>query len=158
MVLNEHRPVVVNRRVAGDDADDGGRNFLPGVEFLTARGWAELQEPGAQRVDVEGFAVEFGLDGGFAVVVPFGGFGPGGADRGVVGDLLNEEAVAFIWTDVFVCFAQERIERFGDAADGGGVFAGCECCYIDHTFGRVGSVCCCIKQICVFHVFSDTLE
>ena len=61
MVLDFHGAVVVNGGGAGDDADDGGGDLFPGVEFLTTGGGAEFEEPGAERVDVEGLAIEFGF-------------------------------------------------------------------------------------------------
>lgn len=102
MVSDEHRAVVVDARVAGNNTDDGGGYFFPGVEFLAARRGPELEEPGPEGVNVEGFAVKFGLYGGFTVVIPFDRLGPGCADRRMVTDLLDEEAIAFVWSDVFV--------------------------------------------------------
>ena len=63
VVFYFHRAVVVYSGRTGDDADDRRSHFLPGVEFLTTSGWAELEEPCTKGVDIKGFAVEFGLDG-----------------------------------------------------------------------------------------------
>ncbi len=104
MICDEHGAVVVDGGVAGDDADNGGGYFFPGVEFLAARRGPELEEPGPEGVNVEGFAVKFGLYSGFTIVIPFGRLGPGCADRRMMTDLLDEEAIAFIWSDVFVGF------------------------------------------------------
>ena len=67
VILDFHRPVVIDGWVAGDDADDGRGDFLPGIEFYAACGGAKTQKPGAKGIDVEGFAVEFRLDRGFAL-------------------------------------------------------------------------------------------
>jgi len=69
VVADFHGAVVVDCRVAGDDADDGGGDLFPGVELrrATAAG-TETKEPGAEGVDFEGFAVEFGLYCGFALM------------------------------------------------------------------------------------------
>lgn len=61
VVFDFHGAIVVNGGGAGDDADDGGGDLFPGVEFFTASGGAEFEEPGAEGVDVEGLAVEFGF-------------------------------------------------------------------------------------------------
>ena len=61
VVFDFHGAIVVNSGGAGDDADDGGGDFFPGVKFFTTTGGAEFQEPGAEGVDVEGLAVEFGF-------------------------------------------------------------------------------------------------
>ena len=117
-VLDFHGAVVVDGWVAGDDADDGGRDLLPGVEFLATTSGAEAKEPGAKWVELEGLAVELGLDGGFAIVIPVLAFGVGSTDWRVMADLLDEKAVSEIRTHVFVSLSQERVERLGHAADG----------------------------------------
>ena len=61
VVFDLHGAIVVNGGGAGDDADDGGGDFFPGVKLFTTSGWAEFEEPGAEGVDVEGLAVEFGF-------------------------------------------------------------------------------------------------
>jgi len=70
VICDFHGAVVVDGGRAGDDADDGGGDFLPSVEFFGAavRG-TKAEEPGPEGVDVEGFAVEFGADGGFTLTV-----------------------------------------------------------------------------------------
>ncbi len=158
MVLDNHGAVVVDGWVAGDDADDGRGYFFPGVQFFSTRNGPELEEPGSEGVDVEGLAVEFGLYGGFAIVIPFCGLGPGCANRWMMADLFDEEAIAFIWSDIFVGLAQEGIERLSNAADGRCILTGCKCGHVNHTFGRVGPVCCRVKQISIFHIFSYTLQ
>ena len=67
VILDFHRPVVVDGWVAGNDADDGGGDFLPGIEFYAACQGAKAQKPGAKGIDVEGFAIKFRLDRGFAL-------------------------------------------------------------------------------------------
>ena len=67
MVFDFHEAVIVNGGRAGDDANDGGGDFFPGVEFFPTRQGAQFEKPGPERVDVEGFAVEFGLYSGFAL-------------------------------------------------------------------------------------------
>lgn len=62
-----HGPVVIDGGGAGDDADDGAGDFLPRVELLAAGCGAEFEKPGAEWVDIEGFAVEFGFDGRFTL-------------------------------------------------------------------------------------------
>jgi hypothetical protein len=120
-VFDFHGAVVVDGWVAGDDADDGGCDFLPGVEFLTATSRAEAKEPGTEWVELEGLAVELGLDSRLAVVIPVLAFGVGSTDGRVVADLFDEEAVSEIRTHVFVSLSQERVEGFCDAADRRGV-------------------------------------
>ena len=61
MVFDFHGAIVVNGGGAGDDADNGGGDLFPRVEFFTTGGGAEFEEPGAEGVDVEGLAVEFGF-------------------------------------------------------------------------------------------------
>lgn len=61
VVFDFHGAVVVNCRGAGDDADDGGGDLFPGVEFFTTSGGTELEKPRAKGIDVEGLAVEFGF-------------------------------------------------------------------------------------------------
>lgn len=61
VVFDFHGAVVVHGRRAGDDADDGGGDFFPGVEFFTTSGGAKLEEPRAKGVNVEGLAIEFGF-------------------------------------------------------------------------------------------------
>lgn len=61
VVFYFHGAVVVNGGRASDDANDGGSNFFPGVEFFITGGGAEFEEPGAEGIDVEGLAVEFGF-------------------------------------------------------------------------------------------------
>ncbi len=55
VVFDLHRAVIIDGRVAGDDADDGGGDFLPCVSFGRAGGGERVKakEPGAQGVDVE---------------------------------------------------------------------------------------------------------
>ena len=70
VVADFHGAVVVDGRVAGDDADDGGGHLFPGVEFFGGGIWSsgpEAQEPGAERVNVKGLAVEFGFNGRFTL-------------------------------------------------------------------------------------------
>jgi len=63
VICDFHGAVVVDGGRAGDDADDGGGDLLPGVEFFGAAvGGTETKEPGSEGVDVEGLAVEFGTD------------------------------------------------------------------------------------------------
>jgi len=58
-ILDLHRPVVIYCGRAGDDANDRGRHLFPGVKFFFAAGRrAKFEEPGSERVDVEGPAVE----------------------------------------------------------------------------------------------------
>ena len=61
VIFDFHGAIVVNGGGAGDDANDGGGDLFPGVEFFTTGGGAEFEEPGAERVDVEGLAIEFGF-------------------------------------------------------------------------------------------------
>lgn len=63
VVFDFHGAVVVDGGGARDDTDNGAGDFFPGVEFFAAGGGTEFEEPGAEGVDVEGFAVEFGFDG-----------------------------------------------------------------------------------------------
>ena len=67
VVFDFHEAVVVDGGGAGDDADNGGGYFLPCIQFLGARRGAQFEEPGPERVNVKGFAVELGLDGGLAL-------------------------------------------------------------------------------------------
>lgn len=55
VVFDLHGAVVVDGRVAGYYADDGGGDFLPSVSFGRAGGGKRVkaEEPGAQGVDVE---------------------------------------------------------------------------------------------------------
>ena len=46
VIFDFHGAVVVDCGGAGDDADDGGGYFFPGVELLAAVGGAEFEEPG----------------------------------------------------------------------------------------------------------------
>lgn len=61
VVFYFHGTVVVNGRGAGYDANNGGGDLFPGIEFFTTSGRAEFKKPGAERVDVEGLAIEFGF-------------------------------------------------------------------------------------------------
>ena len=61
VVFDFHGAIVVNGGGAGYDANNGGGDLFPGVEFFTTSRRAEFEEPGAERVDVEGLAVEFGF-------------------------------------------------------------------------------------------------
>ena len=66
-VLDFHQSIVVNRGVAGDDADHGRRHFLPGVKLFTSRCRTQLQEPRAKQIDIERFPVKLGFESGFAL-------------------------------------------------------------------------------------------
>lgn len=117
-ILDFHRAVIIDGGGAGDDTNDRGGYFLPSVKFFVAGGWTEFKEPCAKWIDVERFAVEFGLNCGFAlyvllvfdevvlghshIIIPFWRFGPCCPNWWMVADLLNKEAVAFIRSDVFV--------------------------------------------------------
>jgi hypothetical protein len=136
-VLDFHGPVVVDGGVAGDDADDRRRDFFPGVQFFFAVDGAQLAEPGAEQVDVEGFAVELGLERRFAllkldtvcmtgglyervkayVVLPPRRLGPRSANRRVVADLLDIEAILLVRAGVLERLAEKRIERLRNTAD-----------------------------------------
>ena len=48
-------------------------------------------------------------------------------------DLLYDEAVAFVRSDVFICLSKERVEGFGYTADRGSVFGSCKSGYVDHS-------------------------
>jgi hypothetical protein len=76
----------------------------------------------------------------------------------MMADLFDEEAVMFVGSNIFICFSQERIERFSDTANGRSVFASCKCCYVDHSFCRICTVSSDVEKICIFHVFCDSLE
>ena len=116
-VLDFHGAVVVDSWVTGDDANDGGCDLLPGIELFTTTSGAEAKEPGTKWVEFKGLAIELGLDGRLAIVIPILAFGVGSTDGRVVADLLDEEAVTKIRTHVFVSLSQKRVERFGNAAN-----------------------------------------
>lgn len=66
-VLDFHQTIVVYGGVARDDSNDRGGDLLPGVQFLSAGDWSQLEEPCAQKVDVKRFAIEFGFERGLAL-------------------------------------------------------------------------------------------
>lgn len=66
-VFDFHETVVVDRGVSGDDADHRRSDLLPGIQLLSASNRAQLKEPGTEEVDVEGLAVELGLERGLAL-------------------------------------------------------------------------------------------
>lgn len=61
-VFDLHGPIVVNCRVACDDADDRGGYFFPGVKLFATRSGAEFEKPSAEGIELKGFAVEFRFD------------------------------------------------------------------------------------------------
>ena len=129
MVADLHGTVVVHRGIAGNDADDRRGDLFPGVElFFWGRirwggGWAELQKPGSQGVDIKGFPIKLGLHCGFAlqpllagwnlgddqvayVVVPFRCLCPGRTNWWMMTDLLDKKAITFVWSDILICLSQ----------------------------------------------------
>lgn len=174
-VLDLHRSIIVHCRRASDDADDGARHFLPRVELFASRRWAKLQEPCTKRIDVERFAVEFGLHRGFAltdklamdscgperrthIVIPFRCLCPCRPNWRMMADLFNQEAIALVWSDVFVRFTEQRVEWFSHSANGRSVLARREGSNINHALSRIHSIRGSIEQISVLHVFRNTLQ
>ena len=73
-------------------------------------------------------------------------------------DLLHEEAIALVGSCILIRLSKQRIERFGDPANGRGIFAGSKGGHIYQSLGGVDPICCTIEKIGVFHVFGHTLE
>ena len=97
------------------------------------------------------------MDGSY-IVVPFGRFSPCGTNRRMMADLFDEEAVALVRPTVLVCFAQQWVKRFGNAANGRCILARRKRCDVQHPLSRVRAVCRNIEEVGILHVLGHTVQ